>query len=74
MQTIKTYSVTHKMPRTRAVDADAIAQRVNDVTAGSGDSLYRGRVQEELDSLCDSEKQAFYGFEIVETENEIEED
>jgi len=74
MTTIKTYSVTHKMPRTRSVDADAIADRVNEVTASNGDSLHRDRVQEELGSLCDSEKQALYGFEIVETENEIEED
>lgn len=72
MQSIKTYSVIHKMPRTRSVDADAIAQRVNDVTAGNGDSLYRDRVQEELDSRCNSEKQAFYGFEIVETEQRID--
>lgn len=74
MQPIKTYSVTHKTPRTLSVDADAIAQRVNDVTASNGDSLYSDRVQEELDSICDSEKQSHYGFEIVETENEVEED
>ncbi len=66
MTALKTYSVSHKMPRTRSVDADAIADRVNYVTASNGDSLYRDRVQEELDSTCDREKQAHYGFEIVE--------
>lgn len=72
MQTIKTYSVIHKIPHTRSVDTDAIAQRVNDVTASNGDSMYRSRVQEELDLICGREKQLHYGFNICETETEIE--
>lgn len=74
MIVINTYSVSHTTPRTRSVDADAIADRVNSVTASNGDSIYRERVQEELDSICSSVMQEVYGFFIVETPNEIEED
>lgn len=74
MIVINTYSVSQTTPRTRSVDADAIADRVNSVTASNGDSIYRERVQEELDSICSSEMREVYGFFIVETPNEIEED
>ena len=65
---IKTYSVTHNMPRTRSADADAICQRVNDLTASNGDSLYSDRVQDELDAICTRERQAHYKIEIIENE------
>ena len=70
--TIKTYSVIYN--RRRTPDADAICDRVNAITAGNGDSLYCSRVQDELDSICSREKQAFYQMEIIETENTIDDE
>lgn len=75
MTTATTYYVTHKLGRAdiSTADADAIVSRVNSVTGSNGDSLYRDRVQEELDSLADAETQKLYCITVVAEEVEIDE-
>jgi hypothetical protein len=73
--TIKTYFATHNLGRasTCTADADAIIQRVNSVTASNGDSLYKDRVQDEIDALADAETQALFGITVEFSEVEIDE-
>ena len=67
---MKTYFVTAS---SRSADAFSIVQRVNEVTSSNGDSIYKERVQEELDRLADAEKQEVYGLKIEAETVEIDE-
>lgn len=75
MTTITTYFVTHNLGRASicTADADAVCQRVNNVTAGNGDSTDFRAVQAELDSVADLDTQKLYGITIESTEVEIDE-
>jgi len=75
MTTITTYFATHNLGRASisTADADAIVQRVNALTGGNGDSLYRERVQAEVDTLADAETQKLYGITVEASEVEIDE-
>lgn len=75
MSTATTYYATHKLGRAdiSTADADAIVSRVNAVTGSNGDSLYRDRVQAELDSLADAETQKLFCITIEAEEVEIDE-
>ena len=75
MTTATTYFVTHKLGRAdiSTADADAIVSRVNDVTGSYGDSLYRDRVQAELDSLADADIQKLYRITVEAKDVEIDE-
>lgn len=75
MTTATTYFVTHKLGRASisTSDADAIVRRVNDVTGSNGDSLYRDRVQAELNSLADAETQKLYCITVESEEVEVDE-
>lgn len=75
MTTITTYFVTHNLGRAdiSTADADAIVRRVNDVTGSNGDSLYRDRVQAELDSLADADIQKLYRITVEAQDVEIDE-
>lgn len=75
MTTITTHFVTHNLGRDSicTADADAVCQRVNNVTAGNGDSINFQAVQAELDSLADLNTQKLYGITIESTEVEIDE-
>jgi hypothetical protein len=68
------FSVVHSMPRHSAANADAICDRVNNVTASNGDSLSKEMVQQELDSLASKEMQDVYGMRIVAHEHDVEDD
>lgn len=74
MTTATTYYVTHNLGRAdiSTADADAIVSRVNSVTGSNGDSLYRDRVQAELDSLADAETQKLYRITVEAEEFEID--
>ena len=73
---IATYYATHALGRAdmSTPDADAVVQRVNAVTGSNGDSLYRDRVQAELDALIDAEAQKLYQISVEAVETEIEDD
>lgn len=73
---VYTYFVTHGLGRadTSTADADAIVQKVNASTAGSGDSLSREAVQKELDDLASPEIQALYRLTVESTPVEVEEE
>ena len=73
---ITTYYATHALGRAdmSTPDADAVIQRVNAVTGSNGDSLYRDRVQAELDALIDAETQKLYQVSVDAVETEIEDD
>lgn len=75
MPTATTYYVTHKLGRANisTADADAIVSRVNAVTGSNGDSIYRDRVQAELDSLADAETQNLYCITVESEAVEIDE-
>lgn len=73
---ITTYYATHALGRAdmSTPDADAVVQRVNSVTGSNGDSLYRDRVQVEIDALIDAETQKLYQISIDAVDTEIEDD
>ena len=73
---ITIYYATHALGRAdmSTPDADAVVQRVNAVTGSNGDSLYRDRVQAELDALIDAETQKLYQISVEAFEAEIEDD
>ena len=73
---ITTYYATHALGRAdmSTPDADAVIQRVNAVTGSNGDSLYRDRVQDEIDALIDAETQKLYQVSVDAVETEIEDD
>ena len=73
---VYTFFVTHGLGRadTSTADADAIVQKVNASTAGSGDSLSREAVQKELDDLATPEIQALYRLTVESTPVEVEEE
>ena len=73
---ITIYYATHALGRAdmSTPDADAVVQRVNAVTGSNGDSLYRDRVQAELDALIDAETQKLYQVSVDAVETEIEDD
>ena len=75
IQTATTYSVSHSMGRASgsSADADAIVRRVNAATSGNGDSLFRDRVQAELDTVASAEIQSLYGITVQSESYEIEE-
>lgn len=72
---MKIYFVTHGLGRASSsvADADAICQRVNQLTASNGDSLFRDRVQSELDAMADSETQQLYRITIESEDVETDE-
>jgi hypothetical protein len=73
---VTTYFVTHGLGRADMCtpDADAIAQKVNAVTAGNGNSLNREAVQKELDSQANPEIQSLYRLTVEGQVNEVEVD
>lgn len=75
MKKVKVYSVTHGLGRASicTADADAIVEQVNTVTMSNGDSMFRERVQAELDLLISRVHQHIYRIEVVETIVDLDE-
>jgi len=75
MNTTTIYFASHGLGRASisTADADAICQRVNNVTASNGDSLSHDAVQAELDATADRATQELYAITVESAEVEIDE-